>query len=77
MEQVIKILTTGKTDLLDRFISKKGRPFKAYLVLEKTGKVGFEFEPSARDNKKGGGATRGKRSLHSGGGTRQKKAAKT
>jgi DNA topoisomerase-3 len=39
-------LETGKTDLLDKFISKKGRPFKAYLVA-KDGKVGFEFEPRA------------------------------
>ncbi len=59
-EQVVKLLTTGKTDLLDKFISKKGRPFSAYLKLEKTGKVGFEFEPSTRDAKKGG-ASRGKR----------------
>jgi len=43
-EQVEKILANGKTDLIDKFISKKGRPFKAFLKLEK-GKVGFEFEP--------------------------------
>lgn len=43
--QVEKLLTTGKTDLLDKFISKKGRPFKAYLAAGKDGKVGFEFEP--------------------------------
>lgn len=43
-EQVIKISETGKTDLLPRFISKKGKPFSAYLKLE-NGKVGFEFEP--------------------------------
>ena len=55
-EQVVKILTTGKTDLLDKFISKKGRPFSAYLKLEKNGKTSFEFEPSARDEKKAGGA---------------------
>jgi len=42
--QVQKLLTGGKTDLLDKFISRKGRPFKAYLVL-KEGAVGFEFEP--------------------------------
>ncbi len=52
-DQVVKLLSTGKTDLLDKFISKKGRPFRAYLKLEKTGKVGFEFEPSARDAKAG------------------------
>ncbi len=42
--QMQKLLETGKTDLLDKFISKKGRPFKAFLVA-KDGKVGFEFEP--------------------------------
>jgi len=42
--QIQKLLTSGKTDLLDKFISKKGRPFKAYLVY-KEGRVGFEFEP--------------------------------
>src|SRR5216110_724076 len=41
-EQAQKLLTTGKTDLLDNFISKRGRPFSAYLQLE-DGKVGFEF----------------------------------
>jgi DNA topoisomerase-3 len=41
-EQASKLLTAGKTDLLDRFISKRGRPFSAYLKLE-DGKVGFEF----------------------------------
>lgn len=43
-EQVVKILSTGKTDLLPRFISKKGKPFSAFLKLEGA-KVGFEFEP--------------------------------
>jgi len=42
-EQVIKLIETGKTDLIQKFISKKGRPFSAYLKLE-NGKVGFEFE---------------------------------
>ena len=44
LEQVQKLIATGKTDLLRKFISKKGRPFSAYLKLDK-GKVGFEFEP--------------------------------
>ncbi|MGH8747413.1 MAG: topoisomerase C-terminal repeat-containing protein, partial [Burkholderiales bacterium] len=39
------LLATGKTDLLQRFISKKGRPFKAYLIKNAEGRVGFEFEP--------------------------------
>ena len=37
-------MQSGKTDLLTKFISKKGRPFSAYLVAGKDGKVGFEFE---------------------------------
>jgi DNA topoisomerase-3 len=44
-EQVKKLLETGKTDLLHRFISKKGRPFSAFLVRGPAGKVGFEFAP--------------------------------
>ena len=41
-EQAQKLLTTGKTGLLEGFISKRGRPFSAYLKVE-DGKVGFEF----------------------------------
>jgi DNA topoisomerase III len=48
-EQVQKLITTGKTDLLPKFVSKKGRPFSAHLKLE-NGKVGFEF--AARKPKK-------------------------
>jgi len=44
--QAEKLLASGKTDLLPKFISRKGRPFKAFLVL-KDGDVGFEFEPRA------------------------------
>jgi DNA topoisomerase III len=46
-EQMVKLLATGKTDLLHRFISKKGRPFSAFLVRQPDGKVGFEFAPRA------------------------------
>jgi DNA topoisomerase-3 len=45
--QMVKLLTTGRTDLLPKFISKKGRPFSAFLVADKAGKVGFEFAPRA------------------------------
>jgi DNA topoisomerase-3 len=44
-EQMQKLLATGKTDLLHKFISKKGRPFSAFLVRGGDGKVGFEFAP--------------------------------
>jgi hypothetical protein len=50
--QIQKLLETGKTDLLDKFISKKGRPFKAYLAVHEGGKVGFEFEPRERKSRK-------------------------
>jgi DNA topoisomerase III len=48
-EQVEKLLATGKTDLLDGFVSNKTRrKFKAFLSWDaKAGKVGFEFEPRA------------------------------
>src|SRR4029077_20057869 len=42
-EQVLKLIETGKTDLIPRFISKKGKPFSAFLKLDGS-KVGFEFE---------------------------------
>jgi DNA topoisomerase-3 len=46
-EQVTKLLHTGKTDLLENFVSNKTRrKFKAFLAYDrKEGKVGFEFEP--------------------------------
>ena len=44
-EQMQKLLATGKTDLLHRFISKKGRPFSAFLVRAPEGNIGFEFAP--------------------------------
>src|SRR5438094_2065459 len=48
-EEAEKLLTTGKTDLLEGFISKRGRPFAAYLKFEDDGKIGFEFpEKTAR-----------------------------
>ena len=38
------ILIDGKSPLIEDFISRRGRPFPAYLVLEGN-KVGFEFPP--------------------------------
>ncbi|MDB5842032.1 MAG: topB [Herminiimonas sp.] len=44
-EQMVKLLTDGKTDLLPGFVSQRTRrPFKAFLVKGKDGKVSFEFE---------------------------------
>jgi len=48
-EQMHKLLATGKTDLLENFVSNKTRrKFKAFLAYDKKeGKVNFEFEPRA------------------------------
>ncbi|MGE0498233.1 MAG: DNA topoisomerase III [Ramlibacter sp.] len=45
--QMEKLLATGKTDLLDKFVSMRTRrAFKAFLIWNKEeGKVTFEFEP--------------------------------
>ena len=47
-EQMNKLLETGKTDLLDKFVSMRTRRnFKAHLAWDKeAGKVNFEFAPS-------------------------------
>jgi DNA topoisomerase-3 len=47
-EQLVKLLQTGKTDMLDKFVSMRTRrAFKAMLAWDaETGKVGFEFAPS-------------------------------
>lgn len=49
--QIEKLLATGKTDLLDKFVSMRTRrSFKAFLAWNaEEGKVSFEFEP--RDSK--------------------------
>ena len=46
-EQMHKLLTTGKTDLLDKFVSMRTRRgFKAFLAWDaEAGKVNFEFQP--------------------------------
>jgi DNA topoisomerase III len=50
-EQMTKLLETGKTDLLDKFVSMRTRrSFKAFLAWDpEAGKVSFAFEP--RDSK--------------------------
>jgi DNA topoisomerase-3 len=50
-EQMKKLLETGRTDLLTGFVSKKGRKFKAFLVKQPDGKIGFEFQPRAPKEK--------------------------
>jgi DNA topoisomerase-3 len=51
-----KLLDQGRTSLLDGFVSSRtNRKFKAYLVRQPDGKIGFEFEPRAEK----GGAKKG------------------
>ena len=51
-DQMVKLLATGKTDLLEGFVSSRtNRKFKAYLSRGAEGKVSFEFE--ARPDKPG------------------------
>ena len=46
VEEVRQLLETGRTNLIEGFISKRNTPFKAYLVLSKNRtKADFEFEP--------------------------------
>ncbi|CAD6548590.1 DNA topoisomerase 3 [Paraburkholderia hiiakae] len=51
-DQMAKLLAEGRTDLLTNFKSSRtGRNFKAFLVKQPDGKIGFEFEkkePSAK-----------------------------
>lgn len=47
-EQMRKLLAEGRTDLLDGFVSARTqRKFKAFLVKQPGGKIGFEFETRA------------------------------
>ncbi|MDO9358745.1 MAG: topoisomerase C-terminal repeat-containing protein, partial [Polaromonas sp.] len=59
-EQMVKLLTTGKTDLLDKFVSMRTRrPFKAMLAWDaEAGKVNFEFAPSKFPPRKTAGPPR-------------------
>ncbi|MEC7436055.1 MAG: topoisomerase C-terminal repeat-containing protein, partial [Candidatus Thermoplasmatota archaeon] len=43
-EEAKTILTNGKSELIEDFISKRNRPFSAYLVLQGN-RVAFEFPP--------------------------------
>jgi len=60
-EQMHKLLTSGRTDLLENFISNKTRrKFKAYLKFDpQQGKVVFEFEPRPQRGAKGAPAKGG------------------
>jgi DNA topoisomerase-3 len=55
--QMRKLLEAGRTDLLDGFVSSRTRrKFKAFLVREPGGKIGFEFAPRPPGPSKAGAA---------------------
>lgn len=53
-EEAIPYFTEGKTEILTRFRSKKGRNFRAQLIKKANGRHGFDFPPreSSRSKKK-------------------------
>src|SRR3546814_6142196 len=75
-EQITKLLAEGKTDLLTGFVSSRtNRKFKAFLVKQPNGKIGFEFEP--RPEKPGGKTATKKAGAKTAAKTPAKKAAKS
>ena len=42
--EIKKLISDGRTDLIKGFVSKNGKKFDAVLVLDKDGKVQFEFQ---------------------------------
>jgi hypothetical protein len=68
-DEALYYIKTGKTEVLEDFTSRFGRPFSAMLFLKETGKHGFEFPPrKPRAGADGETATKKK--------TTKKKAAK-
>ncbi len=53
-EEARAFITEGRTDVLGGFISKRGRPFRASLVLNPKGGIEWEFPP--RGDEAGAGA---------------------
>lgn len=73
-EQALKFFQGGRTDVIEKFISKKGRPFSASLVLRPEGKVVFEWEFPPREKKAPG---EGRPAAKKAAKTAKKKAAKS
>ncbi len=61
--QMEKLLSGGKTDLLQFVSSRTKRPFSAFLVRQPDGKIGFEFEPRAPGARGGARGGRGAAAL--------------
>ena len=76
-EQMVKLLATGKTDLLDKFVSMRTRrAFKAMLAWDPAaGKVNFEFAPSKFPPRKTAATPLTKAAVAAKAGTKAKTAA--
>jgi DNA topoisomerase-3 len=59
-EHIGQLLREGRTELITGFISKKKRPFDAFLLLDAKGKLGFEFPPRVKRPDKGGAPVKAK-----------------
>ena len=51
-EHIVQLLEDGKTELIKDFISKRKKPFDAYLLLDEKGKISFEFPPREKKSRK-------------------------
>lgn len=47
-ESIRQLLSTGRTELIRGFISKKKKPFDAFLLLDSKGTLSFEFPPRGK-----------------------------
>jgi DNA topoisomerase-3 len=77
-DEALSYVRDGKTEMLEDFTSRFGRPFTAKLFLKDNGRHGFEFAPRAA-SKKATGKKGGKKATRKKAGkktTRKKSAAK-
>ena len=60
--EILHYMKEGRTEILSDFISRRGRPFSAMLILKDTGRHGFEFPPrgGAKDSETADTATKKK-----------------
>ncbi len=47
-DHIEQLLETGRTQLINGFISKRKKQFDAFLLLDKNGKIRFEFPPRGK-----------------------------
>ncbi len=52
-DHIRQLLERGKTDLINGFISKRKKPFDAYLELDGKGRLSFSFPPRKRGRRAG------------------------